>query len=96
LGARLADWLLGNNSATGDNRIPESLVAFVQVVADEPKFRDWFLALEGAPPFLRDEQFKRMAEALRADDADSEVADALDHISRPQIFNAVCALLKSA
>ena len=73
--------------------IPEYLITLLQVIREEPKFRNWLLQMEGMPPSYRNQLLERMSHAFRIEDSNSEIAAAFDQLHDAALFKAVCQYL---
>ena len=73
--------------------IPDYLITLLQVIRDEPKFREWLLKLKGMPAAHRGQQLDKMAYAFRIEDGQSPIAAAFDRLHDAALFSAVCDYL---
>ena len=74
--------------------IPEGIVRFTRVLVEDASLRSWFLSLEQLPASARRTTLARMAEQMRSDKHDPELAAAVAAITRPHVFDAVRNALK--
>ena len=74
--------------------IPDHVVILLQVIADEPKFQRWLLAISALSDKARNEQLRRMSYAMRIEDEDSSVAESFDRLQDPSLFKAFCQALR--
>ena len=69
--------------------IPEGIVRFTRALIEDTSLRSWFFSLEQLPASVRRTAFARMAEQMRRDQTDPELAAALTAITCPDAFDAV-------
>ena len=65
-------------------RIPTGLVRLTQVLAEDSSLRAWFLSMEMFSESLRCAAFKQMAEKIRTNGDDTELAAAVAALDRPE------------
>jgi hypothetical protein len=54
----------------------------------------WFLSLQQLPPTVRRTELGGLAARMRAAGDDSEVADAVSALARPNLYEAACKTLR--
>ena len=69
--------------------IPEGMVRFTHALVEDAALRSWFLDLHRLPTSLRSAAFREMAQQMRSDRADPELANAALALVRPDIYDAV-------
>lgn len=74
--------------------IPDHIVILLQVIADEPKFQRWLLAIDALSDKARNEQLRRMSYAMRIEDEHSSVAESFDRLQDTNLFKAFCQALR--
>ena len=74
--------------------IPEGIVRLTQAFVDDAALRSWFLDLAGHSAIMRHAALVQMAEQMRADREDPELASAVAALSHPGMFDAVRQALR--
>ncbi len=69
--------------------IPEGMVRFTHALVEDASLRAWFLGLEQLSTSLRQAAFSQMAQQMRADKEDNDLAAAASALARPEIYDAV-------
>ena len=69
--------------------LPEGVVRFTHALVEDASLRSWFLSLEGHTTAMRRTAFKEMAEQMRRESADLELADAVSVMTNAEMFEAV-------
>jgi hypothetical protein len=69
--------------------IPEGMVRFTHALVEDASLRSWFLGLEQLPTSLRQAAFSQMAEQMRADSEDLDLAAAASALARPEMYDAI-------
>jgi hypothetical protein len=82
------------SSPMKDQQIPEGLVRFTHALVEDAPLRTWFFGLEGLPISLRATAFSQMAQQMRSEKADPELAAALSALVRPELYDAILASVR--
>ena len=69
--------------------IPEGLVRFTHALVEDASLRSWFLGLEQLSTSLRHASFSQMAQQMRSDRGDLDLATAVSALARPEMYEAV-------
>ncbi len=69
--------------------IPEGMVRFTQALVEDASLRSWFLGLEQLSTSLRQAAFSQMAQQMRSDREDLDLAAAASALARPEMYDAV-------
>lgn len=69
--------------------IPEGMVRFTHALVEDVSLRSWFLGLEQLSASLRRAAFSQMAQQMRSDREDPELAAAVSALVRPELYDAV-------
>ena len=69
--------------------IPEGMVRFTHALVEDASLRAWFLGLEQLSTSLRQGAFSQMAQQMRSDREDLDLAAAVSALARPEIYDAV-------
>lgn len=69
--------------------IPEGMVRFTHALVEDSSLRSWFLGLEHLSTSLRQRAFSQMAQQMRADREDWDLAAAVSALVRPDMYDAV-------
>jgi hypothetical protein len=69
--------------------IPEGMVRFTHALVEDVALRSWFLGLEHLSASLRQAAFSQMAQQMRSDRDDLELAAAASALARPEVYDAV-------
>ena len=72
-----------------DQQIPEGLVRFTHALVEDASLRAWFLGLERLSIPLRNAAFSQMAQQMRSEKADPELAAAVSALARPELYDAI-------
>ncbi len=81
-------------SSMADLSIPEGIVRFTHALVEDASLRSWFLSLEQLSASLRRTAFAQMAERMRADREDPDLAAAVSAMTRSELFDAVRQALR--
>jgi hypothetical protein len=76
------------------HQIPEGMVRFTHALVEDASLRSWFLGLERLSASLRRAAFRQMAEQMRSDIEDPDLATAVSALARPKIYDAVLKALR--
>ena len=71
------------------HQIPEGMVRFTHALVEDASLRSWFLSLERISPSSRRAAFSRMAQQMRSDRADPELAAAVSALVRSELYDAI-------
>jgi len=71
------------------HQIPEGMVRFTHALVEDASLRSWFLGLERLSASLRRAAFSQMAEQMRSDREDPELAAAVSALVRPELYDAI-------
>jgi hypothetical protein len=71
------------------HQIPEGMVRFTHALVEDASLRSWFLGLEHLPAPLRRAAFSQMAQQMKSDREDPELAAAVSALARPTMYDAV-------
>jgi hypothetical protein len=69
--------------------IPEGLVRFTHALVEDAALRAWFLALQPLSASLRQAAFSQMAQQMRSEREDPELAAAASTMAQPEMYDAV-------
>ncbi len=69
--------------------IPDGIVRFTHALVENASLRSWFLSLEGLTTAMRRRALRQMAEQMRTERADSELADAASAMTHAEMYDAV-------
>ncbi|PYI90315.1 MAG: hypothetical protein DME97_17600 [Verrucomicrobia bacterium] len=69
--------------------IPEGMVRFTHALVEDASLRSWFLSLESLSASLRRAAFRQMAQQMRSDREDPELAAAISALVRPEMYDAI-------
>ena len=69
--------------------IPEGMVRFTYALVEDASLRSWFLGLEHLSASLRQAAFSQMAQQMRSDRKDVDLAAAASALARPEMYDAV-------
>jgi hypothetical protein len=69
--------------------LPESLVRFAQVLAEDESLRIWFESLGEVSPRVRAAEFKHMAVRMQQNPAAAELAHATALLAAPGMYEAL-------
>jgi hypothetical protein len=69
--------------------IPEGMVRFTHALVEDESLRSWFLGLERLSTSLRQAAFSQMAQQIRSDREDLDLAAAASALGRPEMYDAV-------
>lgn len=69
--------------------IPEGMVRFAHALVEDAALRSWFLDLQPLSASLRQAAFSRMAQQMRSEREDPELAAAVCALAQPEIYDAV-------
>ena len=69
--------------------IPDGIVRFTHALVEDASLRSWFLSLEGHTTAMRGTALRQMAEQMRTERADPELADAVSAMTHDEMFDAV-------
>ena len=75
--------------AMAQSAIPEGLVRFTHALVEDASLRSWFLGLEQLSTSLRHAAFSQMAQQMRSDRGDLDLATAVSALARPEMYEAV-------
>jgi hypothetical protein len=71
------------------SKVPEGMVWFTHALVENASLRSWFLGLEQLSTSLRQAAFSQMAQQMRSDNEDLDLATAASALARPEIYDAV-------
>lgn len=74
--------------------IPEGMVRFTHALVEDASLRSWFVGLRGLSASRRQAAFSQMAEQMRTDREDLELAAAVSALARPEMYDAVLKALR--
>lgn len=78
-----------------DHQIPEGLVRFTHALVEDASVRAWFLGLERLSFAVRNAAFSQMAEQMKSENADPELAAAVSVLARkPELYAAILASVR--
>lgn len=69
------------------------IALMIQVASEEPKFFTWFMYLRDLPQDKRIRELERMAEAMRLDPDNDDLAEILDGLHAPSVYEGFCQVL---
>lgn len=69
--------------------IPEGMVRFTHALVEDASLRSWFLGLEQLSSSLRQAAFSQMAQQMRSDREDLDLAAAASALAHPEMYEAV-------
>ena len=69
--------------------IPEGMVRFTHALVEDASLRSWFLGLEQLSTSLRQAAFSQMAQQMRSERGDLDLAVAASALARPEMYDAV-------
>lgn len=69
--------------------IPEGMVRFTHALVEDASLRSWFLRLEHLSDSLRQAAFSQMAQQMRSDSEDLDLAAAVSALARTEMYDAV-------
>ena len=69
--------------------IPEGMVRFTHALIEDAALRSWFLGLQYLSASLRQAAFSQMAQQMRSDGEDLDLAAAASALVRPEMYAAV-------
>ncbi len=73
--------------------VPEELVRFVQVLAEDDDLRAWFESFDAVPDPVRQREFHELAARMQAAGEDGELVRATVLLGHPGVYRGVrCAL----
>ncbi len=72
----------------------EELIAFVRVLAEDKRLRDWLAGLDGLPENLRLTQIGQMAARMRQQGENDELIELIKWLSDRRAFDAVMRTLE--
>ena len=78
------------------SHIPEELVTFVQVLAEDDDLRAWFESLRATPDERREAEFREIAVRMQAAGEARELIAATALLAKPEVFHAAEAALRQA
>ena len=70
------------------NHIPEELVTFVQVLAEDDDLRAWFESFRDTPDEVREMEFRALATKMHAAGEARELVAATALLAKPEVFQA--------
>ena len=76
------------------NPIPEHLVTLLHSISEDRRLAAWLLDLAQHPPAARQAALLGMAGKMRAGGEDAAVAEAIEALAQPHIFDAACQTLR--
>lgn len=71
----------------------EELIAFVRVLAEDKRLRDWLAGLDGLPENLRLTQIGQMAARMGRQGENDELIELIKRLSDRTVFDAVVKTL---
>ena len=75
--------------AMSKSMIPEGLVRLTHAFVEDVSSRSWFFSLAESSAVMRHSALREMAEQMRRERADPELALAVAALTHPQMFDAV-------
>ena len=69
--------------------VPEGIVRLTHAFVEDASLRSWFFSLAEHSAVMRHSALERMAEQMRREREDPELASALAALAHPQMFDAV-------
>ena len=72
-----------------ESTIPEGMVRFTHALVEDAGLRSWFLGLQHLSASLRQAAFSQMAQQMKSDGADPDLAAAASALAQPEIYDAV-------
>lgn len=75
-------------------QIPEGMVRFTHALVEDVSLRSWFLGLESLSDSLRRAAFSQIAQQMRSDREDLDLAAAASALARPEMYDAVLKALR--
>jgi hypothetical protein len=69
--------------------IPEGMVRFTHALVEDASLRSWFFGLQHLSASLRRAAFSQMAQQMKSDREDPELAAAVSALVRPELYEAV-------
>ena len=69
--------------------IPEGMARFTHALVEDVALRSWFFGLEHLSASSRQAAFSQMAQQMKADREDLELAAAASALARPEMYDAV-------
>lgn len=76
--------------------VPDELVTFVQVLAEDDDLRAWFESFADVPDHERAAEFRRLAVRMNAAGEAPELVQATVLLAEPEVFRAAQAALREA
>ncbi len=70
-------------------KIDDGMVRLAQALVDTKHLRDWFCSLQELPNATRNAALTLMADRMRKDDEDPQLAKAVASLTNPQIYRSV-------
>ena len=74
--------------------IPEGMVRFTHALVEDAALRSWFLGLQHLSASLRQAAFTQMAQQMRSDREDLDLAAAASALARPEMYDAVLTAVR--
>jgi hypothetical protein len=74
--------------------IPEGMVRFTHALVEDASLRSWFIELEHLSASRRRAAFSQMAEQMKRDREDLDLAAAVTALARPEMYDAVVKALR--
>lgn len=76
--------------------IPDALVTFVQVLAEDEDLRAWFESFADTPEVQRSVEFQKLAARMQAGGEAEELVRATALLANPEIYRGAQAALEEA
>lgn len=74
--------------------IPEGMVRFTHALVEDASLRSWFLGLEHLSASSRQAAFSQMAQEMRSDRADLDLAATASALAHPEMYDAVAKAVR--
>ena len=78
------------------SHIPDELVTFVQVLAEDDDLRAWFESFQDTPDAMREGEFRGLAARMQVAGETPELIQATALLAKPEIYRAAQAALRQA
>ena len=78
------------------SHIPDELVTFVQVLADDADLRAWFESFHDTPDAAREAEFRALAAKMRAAGEAPELIAATALLAKAEVYRAAEVALRQA
>ena len=78
------------------SHIPDELVTFVQVLAEDDDLRAWFESFQAASDAAREAEFRAIAAKMQAAGEEPGLIAATSLLAKPEVFQAAQAALQQA